>query len=201
MLKRLLPVLALCWIRAHASTIYYSDSGTFSGSTPSSTFSAAGKAWAFTFQVDSNPVVSKVSGAMSGNFDVAFSDFSYSLNGSPVVITPTDIRFFGIGALGGFEVCFSPFIILTGCDNGLGATGAQMYTGPGTAPSMLTGMFTSTEFDVFVGSPTTPYIQANSTLLASAVPEPSTLLTLAVGLLALGGRRLYWRSADFGFDK
>jgi hypothetical protein len=192
--KLLLPVLAFCWVPAHASTIFYSDSGTFSGSTPSSVFSAANEAWTIAFQVDNNPIVSKVSGAMSGNFDVAFSNFSYSLNGSPVVIMPTDIRFFGIGAQGGFEVCFSTFIIGTGCDNGLGATGAQLYTGPGTAPTMLTGTFPSTEFDVFVGSPSTPFIQATSVL--QAVPEPSTLLMLAPGLFALGIRRLYWHRCD-----
>lgn len=193
-LKRLLPVLALCWIPAHADTIFYSDSGTFSALTPTTAFSEPSEAWTFAFQADSNPAVSKVSGAMSGNFDVAFSDFSYFLNGSPVVITPTDIRFFGIGALGGFEVCFSTFIIGTGCDNGLGASGPQMYTGPGTAPTMLPGTFTSTEFDVFVGSPSSPFIQASSTLQATVVPEPSSLLTVAAALLALGARRPYWRS-------
>jgi PEP-CTERM motif len=79
-----------------------------------------------------------------------------------------------------------------GCPDGLGAeAGPQMFTGLTSAPTMLTGAFTSTEFDVFVSS--TTYIQANNTIQA-VIPEPSTLLTLAAGFLALGGLRLYRRN-------
>ena|ERR1700680_3685635 len=60
MLKRLLPVLALCCVPAHASTICYSDSGAFSGSTPSPHSRRQSEAWTFTFQVDSNPAVFRV---------------------------------------------------------------------------------------------------------------------------------------------
>ena len=187
MLKRLLPVLALCWVPAHASTIYYTDSGTFSALTPSSAFSGPSETWAFSFEADSKPAVSKVTAGTA--FDFAFSDFSYLLNGSPVAVTPTDIRFFNSVNQGGFALCFSTFILHVGCD-GLGTLGPQMYTGLESAPTLLTGAFTSTDSVVQVGA--TLYEQPNNTL--EAVPEPSTLLPIAAGLLALGVRRLYWRS-------
>jgi hypothetical protein len=183
---KLFLVFALCWIPAHASTIFYSDSGTFSASTPSTAFSGPSETWAFSFEADSKPAVSKVTAGTA--FDFAFSAFSYSLNGSPDVITPTDIRFFNSANEGGFALCFSSFILKVGCD-GLGTLGPQMYTGPESAPTLLTGAFTSTDSVVQVG--TTLYEQPNNTL--DAVPEPSTLLPIAAGLLALAVRRLYWR--------
>jgi hypothetical protein len=49
---------------------------------------------------------------------------------------------------------------------------------------LMPGSFTSDTFGVAVGS--TVYGQPNTTVEASAVPEPSTLLPLTAGLLALG---------------
>lgn len=188
MFKWLLPVVALCWIPARASTIFYSDSGTFSALTPSSAFSAPSETWAFAFQIDSNPAVSDVS--LGNVFVAAFSDFSYMLNGSPVAITPIRILFFNTVDGGGLGICFSG----TPCANGFGITnsssGPQMYTGLESAPTMLSGEF---NLNTGVSVSSTIYSQANTTVQATVVPEPSTLLPIAAGLLALGGRRLYWR--------
>jgi hypothetical protein len=69
-----------------------------------------------------------------------------------VVPAPPRVIFF-YRSLGGFDVCFTTFVVLVGCTDGLGAeAGPQMYTGSTSAPTMLTGAFTSTEFDVWVGS-------------------------------------------------
>ena len=188
-MKLLLPVLALCWVPAHASTILYSDSGTFTAVTPSSSFSGPSAAWTFDFQADSNPAVLEVG---NGGFNFEFSNFSYSLNSLPVAITPTFIRFFSAPNGGGFEICFSGTSAAT-CSNGLGTTsfGPQMYTGPNSAPTLLPGAFTSDSLAVIVNS--TVYDLGNTTVQATAipaaVPEPSTFLTLAAGLLALGVRR------------
>jgi len=65
-----------------------------------------------------------------------------------------------------------------------------MYTGTTSAPTLLPGAFTES-FAVAVDS--TAYFQPDTTVRANVVPEPSTLLTLAAGLLAFGVRRLYWR--------
>lgn len=179
---------ALCWVPAHASIISYSDSGTFSASTPSTEFSGPSTAWTFSFQADSNPTVLEFG---NGGFDFAFSNFSYSLNGSPVAIAPTSIRFFTAANGGGFFICFGAQPCGNGVfPNGLGTGFApQLYSGPNSAPTLLPGPFTSLPFYVVVNS--TAYSQTNTTLQAVATPEPSSFLPLVVGLLALFGRRVY----------
>lgn len=168
---------------ASADTIQYSASGTFSGTTPTSTFTAPNGTWAFSFQADSNPVVSDV--ISGGGFNLAFSHFSYSLNGSPLAITATDIRFDNASVTGGFSVCFSPFVNGVGCD-GIGDSGPQMYTTPESQPTLFPGSFPSTagQFVVQIGS--NFYTQADNTLHAVAVPEPGTLFLFITGLAALG---------------
>jgi PEP-CTERM motif len=188
-IKWLLPLVALCSASAHANTITYSDSGTFSASIPNSTFSAPSDTWSFAFQADSEPTVSE---AGMGGFDFEFSNFSYTLDGSPVAITPTFVRFFSAGNGGGFEICFSGMSVAT-CSDGLG-TGfftTQLYTGSTSAPTLLTGSFDLDEFGAVVDS--VGFDLPKTTVLASAVPEPSTLIPLGAGILALGVRRLYWR--------
>jgi hypothetical protein len=188
--KLFLSVFALCWAPAHANTISYSDSGTFSASVPSSEFSGPSEPWTFDFEADANPAVSDVG---MGGFDFEFSDFSYSLDGSPVAITPTFIRFFSATNGGGFEICFNG-TTTANCTDGLatGFSDPPLYTGPNSAPTLLPGPFDLDAFAVSVNS--VGFDLPNTTLQAtSAVPEPSTLLTLAAGLLALGARRLYSR--------
>ena len=190
MLERmLLMVFALLVLPAHAGTIFYSDSGTFSGPTPSTAFSGPSQAWAFSFQADTNPAVLEFG---NGGFDFAFSNFNYSLNGSTVAITPTSIRFFTAANGGAFFICFGPPACGMGVfPNGLGTGGPQLYSGPNSAPTLLPGPFIALQFAVSVNS--VAYNQVDTTLQAVATPEPATLLTLAVGLLALGGRHLIWR--------
>jgi hypothetical protein len=191
---KLLPVLALCWVPAHADTILYSDSGTFTASTPSDAFAFSGpsETWAFSFQADTQPAALDFG---MGGFNFPFSDFSYSLDGSPVSITPTFIHFFSAPNGGGFEICFNGTTVGS-CTDGFATpifpASPQMYSGATSMPTLTPGEFTDA-FDVVVSS--NVYAQPNTTVLATAtaVPEPSTLLTLATALLALGVRRLYWR--------
>jgi hypothetical protein len=191
MLNRLLLVFVLCSMAAHAATISYSDSGTFTASTPTTPFSGPSEAWAFSFQANTNPTVLE---SNAGSFDFAFSNFSYSLDNSPVAIVPTFIRFGSSTPGGGWLMCVNG--TTTNCLAGLSTLGAgpQMYTGTTSAPTLIAGAFTSTVFDVFLNH-TALYEQPNTTVLAVVVPEPSTLLTLAAGLLALGvGGRRCWRT-------
>lgn len=187
----LLPVLALCWLPAHADTISYTANGTFSPSTASSAFTGPSETWSFAFQADTNPVVFSFG---LGGFNFAFSNFSYSLNGSPAAITPTFVRFFSPGNGGGFLICFNGTTAAT-CTDGLGSPffGPAMYSGMTSAPTLLPGQFTES-FAAAVGSAT--YIQPDTTVQAvSNVPEPSslTLLTVASGVLALAKGRMYRR--------
>lgn len=185
LLKLLLPVLTLCcWAPAHADTISYTASGTFSASTPSSTFTGPSETWAFSFQADSNPVVLEFG---NGGFNFGFSDFTYFLNGSPVAITPTFIRFFSPTNGGGFAICFNGTTFQNCTDDFVtGFSAPALYTGPTSAPTLLPGAFT---MGVGVTVNSVGFDAGNTTL--QATPEPSTLLTLAAGLLALGLLRLY----------
>ena len=188
-LIRLLPILAICWLPVRADTISYSDSGTFSASTPSDAlaFSGPSETWAFHFDEDSHPTVLEHG---NGGFDFAFSDFSYSLNGSPVAITPTFIRFFSPGNGGGFEICFNGTTVQN-CTDGFVTPFflAPMYTGTTAAPTLLTGAFT---FDVGVNVNGAGFDEGTTTV--EATPEPSTWLMLSASVVALVGRRLYLRT-------
>jgi hypothetical protein len=188
MLQRILG-FAFLTLAAHAGTILYSDSGTFSGSTPSTEFSGPTENWAFSFEADSNPTVLSFG---NGGFDFAFSNFSYALNGAPVAITPTAIRFFTAANGGGFFICFGALPCGMGSfPNGLGTGfGApQLYSGPNSAPTLLPGSYTL-PFGVKVNS--VSYDQPDTTLEAVSVaaPEPATLWIVAVGLLGLRMRHL-----------
>ncbi|HLM99838.1 MAG TPA: hypothetical protein VK335_11175 [Bryobacteraceae bacterium] len=186
-----LAVFAFWVLSAHASTISYSDSGTFTSSTPSSAFTAPSETWAFAFQADTSPTLLE---SDPSGFNLAFSDFTYSLDGSPIAITPTLIRFWSATAGGGWMICFDG---TSPCTDGFstGGAGPQMYSGTTSAPTLLPGAFTSDEFAVFE-STTLLYVQPNTTVQAAAIPEPSTLVTLAAALLLLllGGQRLHLRS-------
>jgi len=189
-----LPVLALCCLSAHADTLLsYSDSGTFSPGTTSDAlgFSAPSETWAFSFDATTNPTNVLESGM--GGFNFAFSNFHYSLNGSTVAITPTFVRFFPESNGAGFEICFTGTSVPT-CTDGLATgffVGPQMFTGATSMPTLSPGTFTFTELDAIVGA--NIYDLGNSTVQAGSVPEPSTLLPLVAGLLALAGRLRFRR--------
>jgi|SRR5208283_498514 len=185
----LLFVLVVCWIPAYAGMIAYSESGTFAASAPSSPYSEPGETWAFSFLAYSNPVVISYG---NGGFDFAFSHFSYWLNGSPVAITPSAIRFFTAANGGGYFICLGPLPCGNGVfPNGLGTGGftQQLYSGPNSAPTLLTGTF-SFAYGVGVVVNSVGADAGSNTLVASPVPEPSTIVSLSAGLLALGGLRL-----------
>ena len=194
MRPRLLFALALCQVSAHASTILYADSGTLDAATGSTTtpslpeFSAASDTWSFSFEAERNPTISDVG---MGGFDFAFSDFSYFLNGSPVSITPTFIRFFSGTNGGGFLICFNGATAGT-CTDGLGPAlfgQSQMYSGTTSAPTLEPGAFSFTGFAFEASS--NVFFEPNTTVSASAIPEPSTFLYLAVPLLAIGWRKYH----------
>jgi hypothetical protein len=64
-----------------------------------------------------------------------------------------------------------------------------MYSGSESAPTILTGDFTSTEFALFFG--TTLDFQSNVTVQAANAPEPIMLPLMGAGLLGLGFLRRY----------
>ena len=175
-----------------ASTIEISANGRFSNTTAVSSFSGPDETWAFAFDVDTTPAVSNVN---PGNyFDAAFSDFRYFLDGSPVAITPVDIRFFSLIQYGGFNICFTQACyFFNSPTDGFEIEGLQMYIGSTSAPTMITGEFTSASFDVFVNGEDD--IQSNHhDISAETIPEPLTLLSVSAGVLVVTLVRRRWRS-------
>lgn len=180
-----------------ASTITISAGGKFANLTASSDFSAPDETWSFSFVVNTKPAVSNVS--LGNYFDVDFSDFTYSLDGSQVFITPEDIRFFSTSQYGGFNICFTTACsFLDSPTDGFSILDKQMYNGHESAPTMLTGTFSSTYLEVYVDS--FEYLQQppghTMVLAGTTTPEPSTVPTVGAGLLlVLAGRRLQRRAA------
>jgi hypothetical protein len=122
-----------------ASGVFGSFSSDF---TPTTDFTAPDAAWSLSFQVSSNPVVSDTS--VGVQFAPVFSDFTYTLNDSPVVLNPAEILFFASGFNGLFNVCLDSDCVTH--TDGLGLDGSQLYTGSELSPTIGTGTFTSTEF-------------------------------------------------------
>jgi PEP-CTERM motif-containing protein len=126
----------------------------------------------FTWTLPTNPVIAP--GDASASFGFTIPNWSFSENGAPMVGT---LEFFSTSAMGGFQL-FSGVSLL------INAQGDQLYSGPESAPTMLTGSFATVDF----GSDTVgffPPIPVTLSPSVSPVPEPSTLSLWAIGL-ALG---------------
>jgi len=181
----------LCAVSPSAASILITGGGTFSASTPGTTFSGPSQPWAFSYIVDSNsPVVSNVSAGQG--FDPAYSNFSYSLNGAPVAVTPVEIRFFNAATTGMFAICFVGSCGPT--SSGLQFAGPQMYSGAESAPTILTGAFASTAFVVYVGTALSfqPIVTLQAATIPEAtIPEPVTKSLMAAAFLWVGLLRLY----------
>ncbi len=110
----------------------------------------------FTFNVDSDPTPTSVGG---DSFTTAIS------NGTGQYLGRTESTFYGIGSGGLFDSYF----------------GAQIYTGPTSAPSI----FQSGTFAAFFGNDPN---QAGSLTISAvgAVPEPATWAMMLLGFGAVG---------------
>ncbi len=188
LIERLLTYFFLLAMAANASTLTYSDSGVFSASTPTTTFSGPNESWSFSFTADSNPVVLEYG---NGGFNFAYSNFTYSLNGSSLSIMPTAIRFFTGANGGGYFICFVEACGNGSFPDGLGTGGPQLYKGPNSAPELLPGAYVLL-FGVSLDS--VGYAEPDTTLSAVvATPEPATFFAIAGVLATLGARRLLLR--------
>lgn len=168
-----------------ASPLLLTADGTFSSTTPTSSFTAASEPWSLSFQVDSNPAVL---GSDAGiDFDTSFTNFAYTLNGSPVALTPANIQFYNANQFGGINVCFSPACTENSDPtNGLEIEGPQLYTGSETSPTIVPGTYDTSFLEAFVD--TNAYEMDNSAITISAissVPEPRTLFLMILAALGL----------------
>jgi hypothetical protein len=182
-LSLLALVCALAPSRAFASNVVVSDSGTFASGVPNTTESAPGETWSFSFSVNSNPAVSNV--VLGQNFDTSFSNFTYTLNGSPVATSPTELTWYST-PLGGL-------IDLTFADGVLSIYGNQAYSGSEASPTILPGAYPVDNTQSFFQD---NYFNSGA-IYASPLtisPEPSTFLLLGSGLFAIFGLAAFRRA-------
>ena len=145
-------VLLACYtgsLLAYPLTV--TTSGTFSSTTPSSTFTTPNGVWSVTFNVASNPAVTSF---VSGNYFIApISNFVYTLNGTPVNVSPVALATFNSADFGLFNLGFlgsspaPPFPT-----NGLELYGPQMYTGPESSPTIVPGTYFASLDSAFVSA-------------------------------------------------
>jgi hypothetical protein len=135
------------------------------------TYQAGGNT--FTWQLPSSPTISPDSflpGLLFGVTDVAYSENDIPQN--PAVLSFLSLNFGGGLSLG--DLIQGTLIV---------ASDFQIYCGSEDAPTFLTGTFGLTDYaSDGNGLP--------ATLTITAVPEPSSLMLLATGMLALLGLAL-----------
>ena len=121
----------------------------------------------FTWQLPSSPTILAsdfLPGLAFGIPDVAYSENDIPQN-------PASLTFLSLPLGGGF--------FLLDVVQGILASGSQLYSGPEDAPTFLTGTFSLTDISGGNGIP--------ATLTITSVPEPSSLMLLGTGMLALLG--------------
>jgi hypothetical protein len=82
---------------AAAGTVFFSGSGTWGDSAPSTPYSAPDESWSFSFDLP-NPIAS--------NPTFQATDFVYDLNGSPVSTPLSSVKFFPVANAGLFDLNF-----------------------------------------------------------------------------------------------
>jgi hypothetical protein len=127
----------------------------------------------FTWTLPTKPVIPPADVTVPMSFTIP--NLSFSENGVPSVGT---FDFFSLGSGGGFDLFGGGVTLL------INAFGDQVYSGKLSAPTMLPGPFGT--FQDFGSNPTgTTSNPGTLETTSTSVPEPSTLLFLAIGLAIL----------------
>jgi hypothetical protein len=175
----LLISIAACGI-ASASTLEVSVSGDFSSSDVAGPLVQPGDPFTMSFDVQS-PTTPLGGTVTSLSFDVPIEDFTYTLDGTPVSVTPSEITFDTLANGGLFNVTFG---------TGLNAEefsfeGDQAFSGTTSAPTFSAGSFNVSSWTY--SDPNNFDIEAPIALNAkfTQVPEPSSLVVILGGFLAL----------------
>jgi hypothetical protein len=171
--------IAGCGI-ASADTLDVSVSGQFSASDTAGQLVSPDGIFNLSFVVDSTPTPE--AGTVTVNsFDVPITDFSYTLDGTPVSATPSELTFETLANGGLFNVTFG---------SGLSAEefsfqGDQAFSGTTSAPTFSAGSFSVSSWTY--SDPNNYDFETPVALNAqiAPVPEPSSAFPILGGLLAL----------------
>ena len=171
---------------ACAGVLNYSTGGTFdSGQTSDSPYFLPNTSWTLTFTVQDPPVeFTSYSGPTLTYFGTNFANAVYTVGGSQVILTGTEIYFYASQM---FDLCLD-----SNCDNQIGLGGPALYSGAVDTPTLLTGVFTSTSSQTSYYIPTQDLpIQYNDgpvtvtvTDPSAAAPEPGSLAMICAGMLS-----------------
>jgi hypothetical protein len=133
----------------------------------------------FSWQLPSSPTILPADIQPGSSFGI--TDVIYSENDIPQ--NPASIVFFSFPNGGGFSL-FDSYTF-----QGILSSGPQIYSGSEDAPTFLTGTFSLPDY-----FGTSNGIGIPATLTIKSVPEPSSLMLLGTGMLALLGLALKKRS-------
>ncbi len=162
---------------ASADTFLVNGSGTWDAFAPTTTESAPGAAWSFSFEVTA-PL------AFDGT--AAFSGFAFALDGAPVDNPATFVEFFTAASSGLFDVALANNDVLT-------LFGDQVFDSsgnltPGTFAADIAVISASTLAEGMGSGQVTIALASDP----AAVPEPSSFAAFAIGLMSVSCASL-WR--------
>lgn len=176
-----------------AASLQVSVSGVFDSSIVAGPLAAPNETFSVSFIINSTPAASSVTTA---GFDVPFSNFTYTLNGTVVNVPAQEIEFFNTANNGLFTLFFGP-------QSGYTSTGAvvpefefdgpQAFTGSTSSPSFAAGTFNTTDW-IYSDANNYDVQTVTDVVRLAAVPEPSTM-----SLFALAGGLVI--AARFGYKR
>jgi len=172
-----------------AATLTVTTSGTYSPTTPTSSWTAPNATWSLSFNVDSNPMVSNSTAGV--DFDAPVTNFVYKLNGTTVNVGTVDVAFFSTAESGLINIGVLGSAANTTAlpTNGIELFGPQAYSGTEAAPTILPNTYAETLNTLVVAGTPSPQALGTVTITAAAppgVPAPPSSILALFGLAAVG---------------